>query len=51
MCDNLLLNIICAVEATDELDEPIISTLKVREYWVHPKIECENYFFIFYENI
>jgi hypothetical protein len=54
MCDNLLLNIICAAEATGELDEPTISTLKVKKYWDHPvhsKIEYENYFSIFYENI
>jgi len=54
MCDNLLLNIICAAEAADELDEPTIPTPKVRKYWVHPvhsKIEGENHFAIFYENI
>lgn len=54
MCDNLLLNIICAAEAAGELDEPTIPTLNVRKYWVHPvhsKIEGENNFFIFYENI
>jgi len=51
MCDNLLLNIIRATEATAELDEPTIPNPKVRKYWVHSKIEGENNFSIFYENI
>lgn len=54
MCDNLLLNIICAAEVGGELDVPTIPTPKVRKYLVHPvhsKIEGENYFAIFNENI
>lgn len=48
-----LLNIICAAEATGELDEPI-STTKSRQFWVHPlnqKREEEDLFENFYNSI
>ena len=53
MMNDSILKIICAAEATGELDEPTSSKIN-RKYWVHPlnsKRDEENSFLDFYDSI